>query len=360
MNKIQRDKKVLLAIMTILFSIILIISFRINSLDDLLLSIQSDLEEVQTNVQSQLIEETILGQAQRTATSLREGFRYFFKAHPYLDIRELDNQGRVIYRNLKGEKLAFNSQKMSLKSKEDFFYDIYAKNGELLLEKARPIWNKKLIKEILKMTSISNMKMYGSTGDPLIFDPHTGEVILNNSKDSAPTAEVLNFADNGSILFRNINLDPKHPNAGYPEAMQWVLNHQLTWRRDGAQVYYFGMKNQAIPLEDVKKMESMNFSKYPLGGYNREFQYQFVIPSETLGLQDTDMQLIVVLSAQEREIIQPYLKVVKKYKAINKQINYLKQSLIYIPKAITILAIIITTLSIFGLRTICLHALQKG
>jgi hypothetical protein len=359
MKKIKQDRQRILSIITIFFVIILILSFGLTKIDNSIEDIKEDLVKLGDKTQNQLISKTVLEQSKRTAKALRQGFRYFFQTHPNLDIRRTDGQGRVIYRNLKGEKLSFNQQVMELKARHDFFYDIYNKEGKLLLKRARPIWNREVIKQALETSSIMGMKLYGPTGDPIILDPYTGELLLDNSKDCATVPEVVKFAADGTFLFRDINLDYKHPNAGYPEAVKWIVDNKMTWRRDGIQIYYFGVKDQAIPLEDVKNNQSMNFNKYPLGNYNREFQYQFVVPSETLGLQGTDMQLVIILGAQEAEITSPYQEVRELYHQIQKGVTNLERLAIWLPRAITVISMLIATLATFGLRNLYLYVLQK-
>jgi hypothetical protein len=90
------------------------------------------------------------------------------------------------------------------------------------------------------------------------------------------------------------------------------------WRSDSnpttGMVYYF---NEPIDMGT----DANNFTKYPLGNYNREFQEKIILPYESVGIDGQPMQITIVLGAQEQEIITAFKATMKSFESVQKSLN---------------------------------------
>ena len=366
---VKKEKKIIFSILFVIFAIILFLSFSQTKIDNTIQEQGELIKSIKLEAQKNYLDKYIQ-QAKWVAEAYRNGIRNRIEEENIKLLKEIN--GNIVYRSLKetgetkhgnkllnGEELVFNPDTMERFERHDLFYDIYdKKTGELLLEKTRPIWNREKLKKLFNETGITYLRMGGKTSDPIILDPISGELALDNSKDCETIPRVVRFDKKGNFLFRDIYLDHLHTNASYPAAMEWSINNKLTWRRDGKQIYYFSVEDGKIPIEDVENGQVWNLEKYPLGEYKREFQYQVIIPSEVLGLQGTNSQLTLILGMQEPEITNDFEYLDEQYKELKSNIKKLENLAVNIPRAIVILSIISLIIMTFALRNTYARLLQ--
>lgn len=283
--------------------------------DDYVLMIKN----MQVKIQEAKIEE-IRQQERLTLNGMRQAFINYMNKYN-VDLFERDKNGFIHYGNIKGDSIFFNPKTMYIRNDCGFFYNIHEKkNGNMLACHVRPYWNKSNIEFLLSIVS-EPYKQSGSTGDVIIFDSYTGEMIVDNSKDCQATQETM-----GKDGRSYITLNYKHPGNKNPNACLSTVNDKFMWRKDSTpadkMVFFF---NET----DLNYINASDFKNYPLGKYNREFQEKIILPFETAGIGNTDMQITIVLGAQEQEIVSIYRPIMIEYEALVKNMNLDAEKLLW-------------------------------
>ena len=147
-------------------------------------------------------------------------------------------------------------------------------------------------------------------------------MIIDNSEDCKPVPNVLG-KDNRPY----IQLYYKHPANKNMDAFLQTVNNNFMWRRDSTNT-----DNMILFFSEPKLTyeNASNFQDFTLGKYNREFDEKIILPFETLGIGNTDMQITIVLGAQEQEIVYPYKDFIKQYEITSNSINYDAESFIWL------------------------------
>ena len=289
------------------------------------------IEKLENNVQEVFINKTIRGQQRKMLQGMRQSFINLTNEYN-IELMEKNSQGYVHYGNIKGESVYFNPSTMYIRNDWGKFYNIHDKNThELLAGHVRPYFNKKNVKFILSVVA-SPYKSFGNTGDVIIFDSYTGQMLMDNSEDCKDTPEVL-----GKDKNRYITLDYKHRNNKNPNACLKTIEKQMMWRADSTEsdkmIYFFNEPK-------LNTLTANDFSIFPLGEYNREFQEKVILPFETVDIGNTEMQITVILGSQEKEIVENYKEIFSDYQVLKKmQNNIIQKSTLY-PNVSVIISLI--------------------
>jgi len=259
------------------------------------------------NVQEVLINNTVREQQRRILQGMRQSFINFTNEYN-IELIDKNSKGYIHYGNIKGDNIYYNPDTMYIRNDWGKFYNIHDKNThELLAGHVRPYFNKKNIEFILSVVA-EQYKVFGNTGDVIIYDSYTGQMLLDNSEDCKDSEEVI-----GEDKNRYLTLDYRHKNNKNPNACMKVIEKQMMWRKDSTNtdkmIYYFNEPN--LNFEDGN-----NFSTFPLGLHNREFQEKIILPFETVGIGNMEMQITVISGAQEKEITEPYKAIIEQYRQI--------------------------------------------
>jgi hypothetical protein len=228
----------------------------------------NNLKKTKTELSETFMENTIREQMRRQLYAMRQGWVAYAESHPQERLIKRDNEGLLIYKNIRGQSISFNPRTMYKVEQSDNDYGIFQKNtNKLLITDARPQWDTEAVKTRLGIIA-EPIKAFGKTGDVIVFDSFTGEMILDNSEDCKDTPQVL-----GKDGHRYITLDYRHPNNVNPTACKRIVEKEMMWRHDSEEgtneVYFFS--------EPTDMGNSANdFSKYPLGQYKREFQEKII------------------------------------------------------------------------------------
>ena len=272
----------------------------------------NQIKKMQLQIQEAKIQE-VREQERRTLQGIRQAFINFTNKYP-LDLFERDRYGNIHYGNIKGDSVFYDPKTMFIRSDTEWFYNIHdKKTNNLIAGHVRPYWNMENIKYVLSVVA-TPFKQSGNTGDVFAFDSYTGEMLIDNSEDCAPNTLTIGKDKRPYIL-----LNYKHPNNKNPNSCLWTINNKYLWRKDSSPedkiIFYF---NEPILTNE----NSNNFKDFGLGNYNREFQEKIILPFETSGIGNTDMQITVILGAQEHEIMYLYNPIVTDYKKMIKNIDF--------------------------------------
>lgn len=336
----ERHKKVL----GIIFICLLVVQlFVLKDVTDLGRHIQSTSQQLTTtkiDAQNALINNTVRQEQRTILNGVRESWIQYFQLHPEEPILIKDND-KIIYGNIKGEKLALDPAKMQTVKVANNMYNITDKSGQVLLANCRPLWNEESIKRVLSIIA-APVRAFGPTGDIFVFDSFTGQLIFDASSDFKMAPEIL-----GQDGKPYITLAYKHPNNKNPEATKNVINSELMWRNDStydSQIVSFF--SEPTNMGD----DANNFAKYPLGQYKREFDEKVILPYQSVGVEGQDMQLTVVLGAQEQEIVTSYKSVLGDFDKTDKTINESTMKAVLSPVASVLISLFVIFLALFSLR----------
>jgi hypothetical protein len=339
-EKLPKYKKLFTMVFACIFIIQVFLISGINILKYKLENIKPSADAYKVELQTTFIKNTVRGQMRRQLDAIRQSWVLYIQKHPEEQPLLRDSNGFLIYSNSKGDTISYNPATMDRVKITGYAYNIKDKNGNILAQNVRPQWNIEVVKNIINIIA-SPVKAFGTTGDIIVFDSYTGEMLLDNSEDCKDSPEVL-----GQDGKRYITLDYKHKNNKNPEATKRVVEQELMWRKDTDEntgiVYYF---NEPTDMGT----DANNFQKYPLGQYNREFQEKIILPYESVGVDGENAQITVVLGAQESEIYNVYKNIENNYEYQVNSIQTQTELLIIYPIISIILSIIVTILAIFTL-----------
>jgi hypothetical protein len=341
-EKAHRVKKSTTTLFIVLLIVQILIFDNINLLVTNMLTKGDQLNRIEVKLQTVFMQDTIRAQQRRMLDAVRQGWVNYINNNPDIELIVKDYAGRYIYKNIDGVSISFDPSTMEKVTRGDKYYDIKdIKTGALIAEKVRPQWNGINVKKVLDIVA-APIKAFGSTGDVIIYDAYTGEMMIDNSEDCRDTPQVL-----GKDGKRYITLDYLHPNNANPEATKRVVNEQFMWRKDTdsttGMVYYF---SESL---DMGK-DANNFEKYPLGQYNREFQEKIILPYETVGVDGQPMQIAVVSGSQEQEIVSAYSSIFKDFNLFEDGLQKDIRKNIFAPIASVLLSLITIIVSMYSIK----------
>lgn len=363
-EEFKKERKWVFRIVIVIFLAILFLSFKVSKLDNIISDMKGLAKKMRVEAMNSLYE-TAINQAERRADNGRTAIRSYFKNHPNFDIRLTNDEGLFIYQShevieelefkggikpvLDGEKIAFDPTFMTKVKRQDFYTDIYSKDGMLILEKALVMVNYEKVKQLFDDTGLSGVKMFGETGDIIIVRAGNGAIAVDYSQNCAAYDDVIQYDKNSNYMFRSMYLDHFHKNAEYKEAMKYAIS-QYMWKKNGINIYPFTMKKDSIPLTAFKDKTILDFNKYPLSYYNREFQRIEVFEDEFLGLNGTDIQYIISFSIQEQELVSEWDRTFKIYNKLIELLELLEKIAIWIPRFLIGLIILFSTVGLAGIE----------
>jgi hypothetical protein len=285
-------------------------------------------------------------QEREMLNSIRQSWVQYLTLNPQIDLLAKDKDGEIIYNNTNGTSIAYDPDSMTLKRVDDSYYDIYDKSTDKLLAKSvRPAWNEQELSKIIAIV-ITPLKAFGPTGEPLVYDAFTGEILVDNSRSVKEVPSILQ--PDGK---RNVKLYYKHPNCKNPSQVNDIVTSQLLWRKDSDSTSHI----TSLYLEPTAMTDPNDFAKYPLGKYHRNFLEKIILPYESVGVDGQEMQISVVIGAQEQEIMSGFKEAVKGYDSIEGDLyNRMNQGVLY-PIISIGLSLLIIFFAMFFIR---LHAYQ--
>lgn len=284
-----------------------------------------------TAAQTAFIDNTIRAQERKMLSAMRESWISYLELNPETQLLQKDENGFYIYENSDKQTLCLNPATMYAEKQVNKRYNVYAKKGgELLLENATLQWNDEEIKDILNIVAAPS-KAFGQSGNVVVFDSSTGEIILDTQSGKA----VLGFV--GSDGKRYITLDDQlSKNATLIQQYMQKADSDVNTRM-------VSTLNETTIMDDPS-----NFGTYPLGQYSREFQEKVILPYQTVGVDGQDMQLTIVLGAQEQEIMSEYKDVLAQYDSMTSEASTTYQKIIVIPMISMTMCLLIILFAIFN------------
>lgn len=341
LEKLEKQKRAISMVFIFLLSTQLFLFYGISGMSKDFEGVSKEYSELYVDTEQAFIDDVVRPQIRLELYAIRQAWVQYLVTHKDTELMLKDYAGRYIYADTNGNTLSYNEKTMILEKSLNYFNIRDKKTGEFLLKNCRQQWNREQVKAILDIIA-TPVKAFGSTGDVIIFDSFTGEMIIDNSEDCKDTPEVL-----GSDGKRYITLDYRHPANKNPEACKRVVENEMIWRKDtdhnSKMVYYF-----SEPIDMGK--DANNFVKYPLGEYNREFQEKIILPYESVGVEGQPMQITVVLGAQEAEVSAAFEKIKDDFfEAQNDFSNFVSDSILF-PFASVIMSLVVILLAMFVLR----------
>lgn len=341
LERMEKQKRVMSILFIVLLLIQLFVFYEVSYLEEDFNVINNTYSELHSSTEQNFIEDVVRPQQRLMLSTIRQSWVQYLITHKEVELLLKDNKGKYIYANAKGKTIAYDEKTMIVQKDLSYFDIKDKKTGKILLSNCRQQWNKDQVKTILDIIA-TPVKSFGSTGDIIIFDSFTGEMIIDNSEDCKDTPEVL-----GADGKRYITLDYKHPANKNPEACKRVVEEEMMWKRDTDQnskmIYYF---SEAI---DMGK-DAEDFTKYPLGEYNREFQEKIILPYESVGVEGQPMQITIVLGAQEKEVSAAFKKTDKRFDDIQKTFSDTTAKGVIFPLISITISLVVILLAMFMLR----------
>jgi hypothetical protein len=309
----EKQKKVISWIFIVLLVVQVLLFDNVTNLGREFNNTTGLITSTNTALAQDFVANSVRGQERIQLNAIRQGWVQYLVAHQGIELLLKDKAGLYIFADKTGKTVSYNPETMYKDKTLDNYFILKDKlTGTVLLNNCRQQWNKDEVKKILDIVA-TPVKAFGTTGDVIIFDSFTGEMIIDNSENCKDTPEVL-----GEDGKRYITLDYIHPNNKNPDATKRVVANELMWRSDSnpttGMVYYF---NEPIDMGT----DANNFTKYPLGNYNREFQEKIILPYESVGIDGQPMQITIVLGAQEQEIITAFKATMKSFESVQKSLN---------------------------------------
>jgi hypothetical protein len=350
LKRMEKQKRAISMIFVVLLFVQLFVFYEVSQLAGDFNETINVSNKTAVTMEEQFVSQTIRGQQRIMLNTIRQEWMQYLVENKDVELLLKDKNGLYIYANKDGNSVSFDDKTMTISKSVDNYYIIRnRKTDKVILDKCRQQWNTDQVKKILNIIA-TPVKAFGSTGDVIIFDSFTGEMIIDNSEDCKDTPEVLN--KDGK---RYITLDYKHRNNKNPTASKRVIDNEMMWRKDtdvnSGMVYYF---NEPVDMKD----DANNFEKYPLGQYNREFQEKIILPYESVGIDGQPMQITIVLGAQEKEIFSAFKIAEQYFVTMQKDINKNIEEGILFPLISVILSLIVITLAIF-ITKLCAYQCKK-
>lgn len=345
MAKLNVYKKRLSTLFIVLLVIQVILFGNMQQSGIFFIKTSEELHDTKTEFSNVLLKDTIREQQRKMLSSIRQGWVQYLSVHPNTELMHKVNDNYV-YSNYEGASVIFDPETMIKKDRPDNYLDIYdVDTKELIAEKVRPQWNKEEVKKILNIVA-SPVKAFGPSGDILIYDAFTTEVIINTSTDNKDDEAV--YAKDGR---RYLSLEFQHPNNKNPQATQNNME-SLLWRRDTDR--NSGLINFFNESTDMGN-DGNNLEKFPLGQYDRDFCERIILPYESVGVEGQPMQISVILSSNEKEVIAPYTGVIKSYNDLEEKFNVGMNKAMIVPIVSVGMSLITIFAAMFALRINATH-----
>jgi len=342
MKKAKQYKDMIswLFIMLLIFQV-----FLMTNISDLSEKFEADFElakDIEIATKEALIEETIRPQMRLMLAGIRQSWINYLQIHPEVELLLKDSEGRYIYQNENNKMIHYDNSTMFRKVRADNWYDIYDRTTlNLICEKVRPQWNRETIIDIFNIIAVPT-KSFGPTSSVLIYDAYNGEILIDNSRIYTSSN---NNSPNNTTYMSYLYLSPNNKN---PEATKKIIEDEILQRYDSIR----GTNIISFFYEPMNMgNEASNFEKYPLGQYNREFQEKIILPYESVSLDNEAMQIAILLSAKESEIIQGYDNILKQNIDLQNSLQETIRIGILTPILSVAISLITIFLAMFGLNT---------
>lgn len=341
MKRITKKKLLALVLCIAVLAQVLLINYTSTICKDYQTN-QSTIEDFRLKTNKNIIDNTIRPQQCSNLMSLKQSWEKYLQMNgDNLILKDLS--GYTLYKQIEGDiSIGFNPDTMK-KEQGDFpnSFNIFDKSSnELLMKNVKPQWNYDEVQKILDIL-IRPYKVVGNNGGYVIYDSNSGEIFL----DTTPVNRLKSKEE--VSIFDDIS-NPKNKNK---EATSLEIDTYFKQKKDSTKVSnIIYMFNEATQMGNDKD----NYSKYPLGEYNRQFIEMAVLPYETLGFDGQPMQLTVLSVADENDIYSTYKidnSLMKEVESTNKILYFKVVMLLYCTAAISI-ALIFITLYIFKIRLV--------
>lgn len=314
-DRLEKQKKMV----SVIFVCLLIVQvFLFNGITNLGQSLEDNYKGVTDSTEQateDFINGTVRKQEQIMLSAIRQGWIQYLTIHPETELIQKAGD-KFVYSNPKGDLILFDTKTMTKVKINDAYYDVKdTATGEVLATGVRPQWNMQAVKNIMDIVG-SATKAFGPTGDPIVYDAFSGEIILDNSGNTKETKEVLQ--EDGK---RNLYLMYKHPMNLNPAQYKQVVD-KLMWRKDSDGSSNITSLYSEPNILDYSKVN--DFGVYPLGQYNREFIEKIILPYESIGIEGQEMQIGVAIGAQEQELASVYART---FKAMTESQNNLQDGI---------------------------------
>lgn len=251
-----------------------------------------ELTNISIEAQEKFINEFIRPQLRQMLKDSKEQWAQYLYNNPNVNLISKDPSGSYIYSNSK-DSIIFNENTMYKIKIETNKYNIFDKNtNELLIEKACLMWKREELQNLIKLvtTPLNAFNACYVT----VFDTYTGEVFISNDNNR--------FEDYISLE----NTDEEE----YKQLMKQLdTNEKYTLT---SFYYEKGLKNDASALD---------YSKYPLGKYNRLYEEKIILPYETIGVEGQDMQLTILVGVNEKSLMVTFKQLMEDFNIIT---NYVQ------------------------------------
>lgn len=249
------------------------------------------LQHSQTEMNSALIKDTVREQQKNTLSATKQSWMQYLYEHQDVSLIE-QVDGKPIYAN-DSTSILFDQNAMYKISKGENRYDIFNKEtDELILNNAQPQWKNEEVEKILNVL-VKPIKMFGNNGGIIVYDSNTGKVFLDTT-----STERLRDTTEYSIFEDDKN--PKNQNVSETKE---VIENFFRFKKDSNRVSsIIYMFNEST----IMGKDADNFTKYPLGEYNRQFIELAILPYESVGFEGQPSQLTMLSVADEHDVTAAY------------------------------------------------------
>lgn len=252
------------------------------------------LQQSQVDMNTALITDTVREQQKNTLSSTKQSWIKYLEEHPNIKlIKQVD--GKPVYANNE-KSLLFDEKIMYKVSKGNHEYDIRNKDtDELLIANSQPQWNAEEVEKILDVL-VRPIKMFGNNGGIIVYDSNTGKIVL----DTTSTQRLKDGKEHS--IFED---DKHYKNKNVLETKE-VIEDFFKLKRDSNRVSsIIYMFNESTIMGN----DANDFTKYPLGEYDRQFIESAVLPYESIGFEGQPLQLTMLSVVDEHDVTAAYANI---------------------------------------------------
>jgi hypothetical protein len=308
----KNNKKIIFGFLSILFIIQIFFFSELNKSSVKYENLNNNIRETEFDQQYILLNSIIRKEQKNTLNAIKQSWiNYSTTENKKLVQTDYDGKYPIYSNDI--DYVYYNSDTMNKTFLSDNYYNIYNKNGDLLLSNCKPLWNKDELNKLLNYI-VAPIKCYGNNGGVIVYDSYSGEIFLDTTNINRHVGSNI-FLDYENVNCKNMAQTKKDINSFLRVKKDSTLTEENF-------IYSFN------EVEDLKNPN--NFIEYPLGDYNRLFVEKMILPYESFGFEGQPMQLTVLILADENDIYSCFKDNSQKSKTLIEESEMLNNKTIFI------------------------------
>lgn len=341
-KKITRKTALVVFIMMMIFQVVVYV--RLTDVYNNNEKLNKSFKEVEAEFAREYVDNVVRKEMRLQGSSIRQSWTAYIEANPNTKLLYVNEEGFVYYENDKNEGVYVNEETMRVERTAGERYRIVQRDtGETLLSNSLPRWNIEELIEILNVVAVPH-KNFGGNGGFILVDSVSGDILIDSfaNKDRF-------YANEDDLYFKGAkNLSTIHLKANNQnrEFVRETMFRAMRTTNTSASDKLVNLFNEGSTFEG----NPGDFKKYPLGEYNRDFVEIVHIPDESLGVNGTNMQVKMLITANERDIIAGFTRTQEKFDALSEDSFYLSNLAVLYSILSVVISMSTIVFSVFVIR----------